>query len=95
LKKSRIEKQLERFLRCLTYSSTFIKDSAKLRKPLQQKLKKEVSRTWNFIDIKIAQNFKKMYKNLLVLNLPNEQDGLILEADASNEHWSTVFKIKK
>jgi len=36
-------KQLERFLGCLTYASDFIKDLAKLRKPLQQKLKKEVS----------------------------------------------------
>ena len=36
-------KQLGRFLRCLTYTSDFIKDLAKLRKPMQQKLKKEVS----------------------------------------------------
>ena len=36
-------KQLERFLGCLTYASDFIKDLAKLRKPLQQKLKKDVS----------------------------------------------------
>jgi len=35
-------KQLERFLGCLTYASDFIKDLAKLRKPLQQKLKKDV-----------------------------------------------------
>ena len=28
-------KQLERFLRCLTYASDFIKDLAKLKKPLQ------------------------------------------------------------
>ena len=34
-------KQLERFLGCLTYALDFIKDLAKLRKPLQQKLKKE------------------------------------------------------
>jgi len=36
-----------------------------------------------------------MYKNLPVLNLPNEVDDLILETDASNEHWSTVLKIKE
>jgi len=36
-------KQLEMFLGCLTYASYFIKDLAKRRKPLQQKLKKEVS----------------------------------------------------
>jgi len=36
-----------------------------------------------------------MYKNLPVLNLPNEEDDLILETDASNEHWSAVLKTKK
>ena len=68
---------------------------AKLRKLLQQKLKKDVSWTWTANDSKIVQNFKKMCKNLLVLNLPNEGDDLILEIDASNEHWSALLKIKK
>ena len=35
---------------------------------------------------KIVQNFKKMCKNLHVLNLPNEENNLILETDASNEY---------
>ena len=36
-----------------------------------------------------------MCKNLPILNLPSEDDNLILETDASNEHWSAVLKIKK
>ena len=36
-----------------------------------------------------------MCKNIPVLNLPNEGDDLVLETDASNEHWSTVHKIKE
>jgi len=36
-----------------------------------------------------------MCKNLPILNLPNEEDDLILETNASNEHWSVVLKIKK
>ena len=36
-----------------------------------------------------------MCKNLHVLNLPNEEDDLILETDVSNEHWSVVLKIKE
>jgi len=36
-----------------------------------------------------------MYKNLPDLNLPNEEDDLILEIDVSNEHWSAILKIKK
>jgi len=53
---------------------------------LQQKLKKDVSWTRTTNDSKIVQNFKNMCKNLPVLNLPNEEDDLILETDASNEH---------
>ena len=33
-----------------------------------------------------------MYKNLHILNLPNEEDDLILKTDANNEHWSAVLK---
>ena len=36
-----------------------------------------------------------MCKNLPVLNLSNEEDDLILEIDASNEHWSAIPKIKE
>ena len=79
-------KQLERFLGYLTYTSYFIKDLIKLRKPLKQKLKKTGSWTWTTNDTKIVQNFKKMCKNLPVLNLPNEENDLLLETDASNEH---------
>ena len=60
-------KQLERFLGCLTYASDFIKNLAKLRKPLQQKLKKDVSWTWTANDSKIMQNFKRCVKIFLFL----------------------------
>jgi len=36
-----------------------------------------------------------MCENLSVLNLSNEEDDLILEIDASNEHWSAILKIRK
>ena len=62
---------------------------------MEQKLKKEVSWTWTINDTKIVQNFKKMCKNLPVLNLPTEEGDLVLETDASNEHWSMVLKIKE
>ncbi|KAL2543263.1 orf y [Abeliophyllum distichum] len=35
------KKQLMRFLGCLTYAESFIKDLAKMRSPLQKKLKKD------------------------------------------------------
>ena len=93
--KINVRKQLERFLRCLTYASDFIRDLVNLRKPLRQKFKKKVSWTCTSIDTKIIQNLKKMCKNLPIINLPNEEDDWILEIDANNEHWSAVLKIKK
>ena len=45
----------------------FHKDLAKLRKPLQQKPKNEVSWTWTTNDAKIVQNFKKCAKIFLFL----------------------------
>ena len=95
LEKIEDKKQLQSFLKCLTYASNFIKALAKLRKPLQHKLKKEVSWTWNSIHTKIVQNLKKMCKNLAILNLPNEEDDWILETGASNEHWSLVLKLRR
>jgi len=88
-------KQLERFLGCLTYASDLIKDLAKLRKSLQQKLKKDVMWTWTTNNLKIVQKFKKICKNLPILNLSNEEDDLILETDASSEHCSAVLTIKE
>ena len=88
-------KQLERFLGCLTYASDFIKNLAKLRKPLQSKLKKEEVWTWSSQDTKIVRELKKCCMNLPVLTLPNEDDELVLETDASNYHWGVVLKIKK
>jgi len=51
--------------------------------------------TWNSIDTKIVQILKKMCKKLPVLKLSNKQDDLIVETNASNEHWSAILKIKK
>ena len=39
------KKQLQRFLGVLTYAETYIEKLAQMRKPLQAKLKKDV--TWN------------------------------------------------
>jgi len=47
-------KRLERFLRRLAYVLDFIKDLAELRKPLQQKVKKEVRWTWSPNNSKIV-----------------------------------------
>ena len=76
-------KQLERFLSCLTYVSDFIKDLAKLRKPLQVKLKKYQVWSWTHLDTKIVQELKRRCEKLPILTLPNEDDELVLETDGS------------
>ena len=55
-------KQLERFLGCLTYTSDFVKDLAKLGKPLQQKLKKEVNWIWTTNDTRLFKTSKRCVK---------------------------------
>ena len=87
-------KQLERFLECLTYASDFIENLAQSRKPLQQKLRKEAKWSWSSQDTKIVKDLKILCKKLPVLTLPTNDDDLVLETDASNEHWSAVLKIK-
>ena len=44
---------------------------------------------------RLLRTSKNVCKNLPPLNLPNERNDLILETDASNEHWSAVLKIKE
>ena len=36
-----------------------------------------------------------MCRNLPILNLPNEEDDLVLETDDNNEHWSEYSKSNK
>ena len=88
-------KQLERFLGCLTYASDFIKDLAKIRKPLQKKLKKDESWTWNSANSTLEGFLKEKCKDLPTLTLPNENDELVLETDESNNHCSAILKIKE
>ena len=87
-------KQLEFFLGCLTYAPDFIKDLAKIRRPLQNKLKKGWDWTLNLADSILEKFLKEKCKDLPTVTLPNENNKLVLETDASNNHWSTVLKIK-
>ncbi|KAL2485523.1 orf y [Abeliophyllum distichum] len=86
------QKQLMRFLGCLTYAESFIKDLAKMRSPLQKKLKKD--HRWNGTtnDTAYVQKIKKKIKDLLSLYHPKTGDRMIIETDASQEFWGGVLK---
>ncbi|KAL2513059.1 orf y [Abeliophyllum distichum] len=82
------QKQLMRFLGCLTYAESFIKDLAKMRSPLQKKLKKDHKWNWTKDDTLYVQKIK----DLPSLYHPKTGEKMIIEIDASQEYWGGVLK---
>ena len=89
----RTKEIIQKNLGCLNYSSNFIKDLAKERHELQKLLTKKNQTRWNEKNIKIVQRLKDKCSNLPKLILPNENDNLILQADASGKHSTAILKI--
>ena len=61
------------------------------------KQKKNIKWKWihfNELHIRQVKSLKEYCKNLPYWPLPTEDNELILETDASEEHWSGVLKIK-
>lgn len=87
-------KQLQRFLGVLTYAEAYIARLAEIRKPLQAKLKKDVEWSWTPADTQYVEKVKKKLGTFPKLYLPNTEDSLIIETDASNEFWGGILKAK-
>jgi len=66
-KKIKDRKQLEMFLQYLTYASDFINDLPELSKPLQHKLKKELSQTWTLAIQRLFKTLRRRLKIFLFL----------------------------
>ena len=49
----------------------------------------------NSADSALVKFLKEKCKNLPIQTLLKENDEPILEIDASNNHWSTILKIKE
>lgn len=86
------KKQVQSFLGILNYASDFISNLAALRKPFQELLKKDRTFTFNKNLEDQVKSIKNRCKNLPKLQLPKEDDDLILETDASENYWSGVLK---
>ena len=84
---------IHKFLGCLNYSSDFIKDLAKERQELQKLLTKKNQIGWNDKHTMIVRRLKNISSNLPKLRLPNENDNLILQTDASDKYWAAILKI--
>ncbi|KAL2543261.1 RNA-directed DNA polymerase [Abeliophyllum distichum] len=86
------QKQFMRFLGCLTYAESFIKDLAKMRSFLQKKLKKDHKWNWTKEDTIYVQKIKRKIKDLPSLYHPKTGDNMIIETDAFQEFWGGVLK---
>ncbi|UTQ50644.1 MAG: reverse transcriptase (domains: peptidase, RT, RNase H) [Plant associated caulimovirus 1] len=79
--------QLQRFLGLITYAEGFVPKLAEAKKPLQGKLKKDVSFAWTEEDSKVVDKIKKKFTNVPPLYHP-------LETDASGDYWGAALKAK-
>ena len=80
------------FLGCLNYSSDFIKGLAKERHELQKLLTNKNQTGWSEKHTIIVKRLKNICSDLPKLRLPNENDNLILQTDASDKYWETILK---
>ncbi|QED42829.1 enzymatic polyprotein [Silene caulimovirus A] len=86
------KKQLQRFLGILTYASDYIPKLAKIRQPLQAKLKEDQPWVWTSSDTDYVLKLKKNLKEFPKLYHPDINDQLIIETDASDRYWGGILK---
>ena len=86
------KQQIQKILGCLNYAEGFIKDLAKKRNTLQKLLRKNNTRGWSIEHIEAVKNLKEECKNLPSLRLPEKNDKLIIQTDASDLHWGAILK---
>ena len=65
-----------------------------MRKPLQGKLKKDVTWNWTSADTDYVKKIKKNSNIFPKLHLPLIEEYLIIETDASDEYWGGILKAK-
>ena len=90
-------KQLQRFLGCINYISDqgFLKNITEYTKNLFSKISLKKIWKWEEEDSLQIQKIKDLCKNLPELYIPEEDDYLIVETDASDKTWSGCLKAKK
>ena len=86
------KKTIQKFLGCLNYSESFIPNLAKKRAVLQKLLKKNNTKGWTAEHIEAVKELKAECNNLPKLRLPEENDNLIIQSDASDSYWAALLK---
>lgn len=85
------KKEVQQFLGIINYASDYIKDLPKLRKPLQDLIKKNRIFEWTKEHTNIIKLLKTKVENLPKLRLPKDTDQLELFTDASDIGWGAVL----
>lgn len=80
--------QVQRLLGCINYIRSFIPRIAQIAQTLQNKVKKDYKWSFTEEDALIVRKIQSQCKNLPKLELPKEEDNVILETDASDSHWA-------
>ena len=90
-------KQLPRFLGCINYISDqgFLKNITEYTKSLFPKISTKKEWKWDEKDSMQIQKIKELCEKLPELYIPEENDYLIVETDASDITWSGCLKAKK
>ena len=77
------KQQIHKFLVCLNYVEGFM---------LQKLLRKNNTRGWSEEHTDAVKSLKEECKNLPALRLPEENDKLIIQTDASDLYWGAILK---
>ena len=77
----------------MNYEREFIPQLEKKRSLLQKLLRKNNTIGWSNDHTEAVKSLKEEYKNLPKLRLPEPEDNLILQTDASDLYWAVILKI--
>jgi len=91
--KSKIKKQLQRFLSCVNYVSDFFPHLRQLCAPLYKRLRKHPT-PWTDEYTRIIKQVKEKVKSLPCLNIPNLSAFMIVETDATDIGYGGILKQK-
>ena len=87
-------KDVQKFLRLTNYYRQFIKDFAKVAKPLHEMTRKDVKWNWEERQQKIFEELKEMFTIELVLVLPDLDKEMRVEIDALDFAIKGVLSMK-
>ncbi|KAL0376846.1 UNVERIFIED_CONTAM: hypothetical protein Scaly_0802200 [Sesamum calycinum] len=87
------KKHLQSFLGVVNFAGIFIKDLAKYRKDFRPLLKETESAKWKWEEIHTqrVRELKQVCNNLSKLAIPQDEDELVVYADANDYRWAAVL----